>query len=396
MRIAIHDYAGFTFPLDLSCELSKRGNNVLHLFTKASGGPKAAFDKTGFNNLEIYDIYFDLIDKDNFIKRWIQEIRYGDLVIKKLEKWRPDIVISGNTPLVVQKKIMSWTVKNTVSSIFWLQDLLSLAAKSIISNVSRPVGSFVYSYLNKIEIDTLSKANHIIAITNDFIPFLKQWNINPAKVSIIPNWGPIEQIPVLSRKNRFSDQYGLNEKFVILYSGTLGKKQDIKLIAFTAAKLVDDNEIIFVIATDTRGHNLIKQQLVEKKLPNLLKLPLQPAPIYPYLLASSDVALVTLEANAGIYCVPSKLWSIYCAQKPSIVAVDNRNLCAQITENINAGIVISPGSVDGCIAAIRELKNDKSLRISMGKNARRYAEKYFPISPIADAFEKIIYKIIYN
>ena len=132
--------------------------------------------------------------------------------------------------------------------------------------------------------------------------------------------GTLEQIPVMSRKNRFSDQYGLNDKFVVLYSGTLGKKQDIKLIADTVVKLAYDNEIIFVIATDARGQKLIKQQLAEKNLPNLLKLPLQSLTNYPYLLASSDVALVTLDATAGMYCVPSKLWSIYCAQKPSIVA----------------------------------------------------------------------------
>jgi colanic acid biosynthesis glycosyl transferase WcaI len=395
MRIAIHDYAGFTFPFNLSCELSKRGHNVLHLFTKASGGPKVSFENDSLENLELFNIYFDLIDKDNFIKRWIQERRYGNLAVKKLYKWNPDVVISGNTPLVAQKKIMSWAVKNVVPSVFWLHDLLSVAAKSIISNVNRTVGSFVYRYLNKIEIDTLSKANHIVSITDDFIPFLNQWHIDPTKVSIIPNWGPIEQINVLSRKNRFSDQYGLNEKFVVLYAGTLGMKQDIKLIANTAAKMADDNKILFIIATDARGHKLIKQQLAEKNIPNLLKLPLQPPHIYPYLLASSDVALVTLEANAGMYCVPSKLWSIYCAQKSSIVAVDKRNLCARITKNIRAGIVISPGSVNECIAAIRELKKNRTLRVSLGRNARRYAEKYFPISPIADAFETIIYKIMY-
>jgi colanic acid biosynthesis glycosyl transferase WcaI len=394
MRIAIHDYAGFPFPLGLSCELAKRGHYVLPLFTKASGGPKAAFEEIGFKNLELFNIYFDLIDKDNFIRRWLQERRYGDLAIKKLAEWRPDVVISGNTPLVAQKKIINWAGNNGVTAVFWLQDLLSIAAKSILSDVSPTLGSFAYNYLNKIEIDTLKKANHIIAITEDFIPFLKGWNIDNAKVSIIQNWGPIEKIPVIYRKNRFSVRYDLDNKFVVLYSGTLGKKQDIKLITETAERMADDNEIIFIIATDVRGQNLIKQQLAEKDLPNLLKLPLQPVHIYPYLLASSDVALVTLEATAGMYCVPSKLWSIYCAQKSSIVAVDKRNLCARITEDIRAGFVITPGSVDECIAAIKELKKNKTLRDSMGRNARGYAEKYFPISPIADAFESIVNNVM--
>jgi glycosyltransferase involved in cell wall biosynthesis len=106
--------------------------------------------------------------------------------------------------------------------------------------------------------------------------------------------------------------------------------------------------------------------------------------------------LVTLDATAGMYCAPSKLWSIYCAKKPAIVAVDKGNLCARITENINAGIVITPGSVNECIAAIKELKEKKSLRLRMGSNARGYAEKYFPISPNADVFEKIIKNVMNN
>lgn len=396
MRIVINDYAGFAFPLQLSGELSRRGHNVLHLFTDASGGPPTSFKEIDNENLKIINIDVSRIEKDNLIKRWFQERNYGKLAVKKIHGWYPDVVISGNTPLVAQKNIMSWADINGVPTVFWLQDLLSIASKFIISDVSPTLGSFVYKYFKKIEINTLSKANHIIAITDGFIPFLQQWNIDTAKVSIIKNWGPLEQIPVMSRKNRFSDHYGLSDKFVVLYSGTLGKKQDIKLIADTVVKLAYDNEIFFVIATDARGQKLIKQKLSETNLPNLLKLPLQSTTNYPYLLASSDVALVTLDSTACLYCVPSKLWSIYCAQKPSIVALDKRNLCARITENIKAGYVISPGSVNECVAAIRKLKKNKLLRDSMGRKARGYAEKNFPISTIADAFEAILNQVMYR
>ena len=393
MRIAIHDYAGFPFPLELSSELSKRGHNILHLYTEASGGPKGLFKRKNHENLQIVTIDICSVEKDNFLKRWIQERHYGVLAIKELRKWLPEILISGNTPLEAQKKIIGWAYKNGIPSVFWLQDLLSIAAKSIISNVHQSLGQLAYNYLNKIEIDALSKSNHIVSITDDFIPILKQWNIDTNKISIIPNWGPIEQIPVLPRKNQFSDLHGLNEKFIISYSGTLGKKQDIQLIADTATKLENDKEILFVVATDQRGLNLLNKKIGDKVLPNLLRLPLQPSDLYPYLLASSDVSLVTLEASAGKYSVPSKLWSSYCAQKASIVAVDKRNLCARITNINRTGIVVSPGSVDECITGIMNLKNDQSLRINMGKNARRYAEEHFPISQIADAFETIIHQI---
>ncbi len=396
MRIAIHDYAGFAFPFELSSELSKRGHQVLHLYTESSGGPKASFNNRDNGHLRIVNIDIDRIKKDSFFKRWLQERHYGDLAVKQLERWQPDIVISGNTPLEAQKKIICWAGRRLTPSVFWLQDLQSLAAKSIITDVSGILGCLAYTYLNKIEIDSLTRASHIISITDDFFPFLNQWNIDPAKVSLIPNWGPIEQIPILARNNRFSGYYGLNDKFVILYSGTLGKKQNIQFIADVAATLADDDDIRFVVATDRRGRRLLMQQLSRQKIPNLINLPLQPSHLYPYLLASSDVSLVALQASAGTYCVPSKLWSAYCAQKPSILAVDKHNLSARVTEAIRAGIVISAGSVDECITAIGLLKKNPALRISMGENARQYAESHFSISQIADTFEKTIHHVMVN
>jgi glycosyltransferase involved in cell wall biosynthesis len=396
MRIAVNDYAGFSFPLELSTELSKRGHSVLHILTEASGGPKASFNEKSDQNLQIVNIDINGVKKDNLLKRWVQERRYGDLAINALDKWHPDVVISGNTPLEAQKKIINWAVHCAVPSVFWLQDLLSIAAQSIISSVSRTLGRFAYAYLNRVETGTLSMANHIVAITDDFIPYLNRWKIDSTKVSIIPNWGPIEQIPLLPRNNRFSHHFGLNEKFVILYCGTLGKKQGIPLITDTAAGLIDDHEIRFVVATDARGHRLLYDQFDGRMLSNIVQLPLQPAHMYPYLLASSDINLISMEASAGTYCVPSKLWSAYCAQKPSIVAADKNNLCSRITENVCAGTVIPPGSVEACIKAIRRLKKDEPLRIRMGKNARRYAEGHFPISQIADTFEKVLHQITAN
>jgi len=396
MRIAVHDYAGFGFPFQLSEELSKRGHTVLHLFTRASGGPKTNFETKCNNNLQIKNINIYNVEKEKYFKRWLQERQYGKYATTRLNRWQPDVIISANTPLEAQLKIINWAHKNIVPSVFWLQDLLSVAARNVFDNYNRLLGRAVYLYFKKIETRALSKANYIVSITDDFIPILNKWKIFSDKISIIPNWGPIAQIPVKNKKNSLSVKYRIDKKFVVLHSGTLGKKQNLRLIVDTAKQLVNDDDIMFVVATDCRGKQLLIKTLAEKKLKNILILPLQTTQIYPYLLASSDVSLVTMEFSAGTYCVPSKTWSGFCAQKPSIIAVDKENLCARITQGADAGIVIPPGSVDECVKSIKILKNNKSLRIKMGRNARKYAEKNFPISKIANAFEDIIFKVLYN
>ncbi len=346
--------------------------------------------------MQVINVGHHRINKDNLFKRWAQERQYGNHAVTQLHQWRPNVIISGNTPLEAQKKIMDWASASAVPSIFWLHDLLSVAAGSILSRISKVFGYLVFRYLSKLEISSLSKASHIVSISDDFSLYLKRWEIESTKVSVIPNWGPIEQIPVLPRKNRFSERHGLDDKFVVLYAGTLGKKQSIRLIAEAAAKLSADAHIRFVVATDQRGHDLLDRQINGRRPTNLVRLPLQPAPLYPYLLASADVCLVSMDRRAGSYCVPSKLWSAFCAQKASVVAVDSTNYSARITAGIDAGIIVPPGSVSDCVTAIRKLKTDTGTRLAMGRKARQYAEQRFPIARIADAFEAILYKVSTN
>ena len=129
-------------------------------------------------------------------------------------------------------------------------------------------------------------------------------------------------------------------------------------------------------------------------LPNILMLPLQPISLLPYMLASADILLSVLQESAGSFCVPSKVWSGFCAARPSLLVVHDDNLAAKITTDIRAGLVVSPGRVDGVVGAIKYLKEEPSVRESMAKNARRYAEQNFSISTITDSFESIFCQIL--
>ena len=123
-------------------------------------------------------------------------------------------------------------------------------------------------------------------------------------------------------------------------------------------------------------------------------LPLQPISVLPCLLASADILLSVLEDSAGSFCVPSKVWSGFCAAKPSLLVVHDENLAARITKDIRAGLVVSPGWVNGVVDAIKYLKKEPSLCESMAKNARRYAERNFFIPTITDSFENIFRQIL--
>ena len=393
-RIIIHDYAGHPFQFDLSKKLAAEGYQVLHVYTSASGGPIAGF-KHNLENLQVKNIRIERFRKNNFVDRARQEYKYGQAIQQVFDEWQPDLVVSANAPLLAQKQIVRWCNRNGVPTVFWLQDLLSLAAKSILSRRIPLIGQIASAYFHHIELKALRRSDHIIAVTEDFIPILKNWDIGEEKITVIRNWSPIEAFPVLPKENDFSRQHNLLDKFVVLYSGTLGMKQNPQYIYDIAERMENRYpDVRFVVVSEGVGIDLLKENQKKKRLSNLTLLPFQPFEILPQVLASADVLLSILDDEAGIYCVPSKVWTGFCARRPALLVVPEFNLAAKVTEQIKAGIVINSDIVNNLEKALLRLKEESDTRERMARNARRYAEENFNIETIAEKFKDIFRKFL--
>ena len=389
MKILINDYCGHPFQFDLSVELANRGNKILHMFTSASGGPKSISDNTS-SNLETVNIDMPDIVKQNFIMRWYQESKYGIMAIKEIKRFSPDIIISANTPLAAQKQISQYCKDNNIKFIFWLQDIISIAAKSILTRKFGMLGKIIGEVFKSIERNILKRSDHIIIISDDYVNTISNWGIMRGKSTVIPNWSPIEQISVLPKVNTFSRQHNIEDKFVILYSGTMGMKHNPYIISKAAKKLLNHTDIIFLVITDGMGMDILKEEKEALKLDNLLLLPFQSFDKFPKVLASANILLTLLEKDAGVYSVPSKVWSGYCAGRTSLLVVPEKNLAAKRTKAINAGIVVPNDESNKLNEKILYLKNNPALCNVYGQNARNFAEDNFKIDKIADRFEIIV------
>ena len=133
-KILIHDYAGHPFQIDLSRELSKK-YQVLHCYNGSNNTPQGRTKKTK-EDLDTFNIspivLSKKIDKSSFLKRWFQEIQYGIELIKKVNHYKPDIIISTNTPLDAQFLLLIYSKINNINHVFWLQDMIAFTASVII------------------------------------------------------------------------------------------------------------------------------------------------------------------------------------------------------------------------------------------------------------------------
>ncbi len=393
VNILIHDYPGHPFTFNLAKQLSENGYYITYVFTSASDTPKAKF-ASDFSNLNIINVPIFKVDKKNFIQRGLHEYLYGRKLVSTIRKKTFDLIISANTPLQAQKQLLHWAKKNNIPFIFWLQDILSHAALSILPQRLGYAGKIIGKYFEILERNLLKQSTRIIGVTDDFIPVLKTWGIPEKKITTIYNWAPIEELPVRNKQNSFSEKYNLTKKFVVLYSGTLGMKHNPALVYKTAELMESYSDIVFVVVTEGIGAHYLNSRLNEKHLKNLLVLPFQPFEMLPDVLGAADVLLTILEKDASNYCVPSKVWSNFCAQRPSVLVVPKNNLAARIVEEINGGIILENDSPEILAESILKLKNNSTEAQKMAKNARRFSEENFRIEDIAKKFESVFQSVL--
>jgi len=387
-RIAIHDFGGHPFTLQLAGALATRGYTVAYFFTSANDAPNIGQMK-GMESVELIDIPFEKFQKRNFVKRKFEEMAYGKVASSALAKWNPHVLISNTTPVDSQITISRWAKKNSVRHIFWFQDIVAHAAKDILTKKLGFVGGLIAADLAHTEKRIAQMADFVINISELFKEQCLTWGIPQEKQMIQPNWPVIEELPVRPKVNNWSTKNNLDDKFVFLYSGTLGFKERPELMLQLAEKFVDNSNVRIVIVSSSIDVKWVKEQKDEKQLDNLTIFPFQPFKDLPDVMATADVLVTVQAAHAGEFCVPSKVLSYLCAGRAQLLAINEDNEAAQMVLGSNSGIVVAPDDDVSFVAAAEDLLNATDMS-DKGEGARAFAEKSFDVSTIVERFEEVI------
>lgn len=386
LNILIHDYAGHPFQVQLSRELASRGHRVTHAYFAADAGPKGTM-KSDDPLLAFEPVGLGIdYSKQDFRKRRAGDIAYGAAVGQLIERLRPDVVISGNTPTEAQERLVAACRRVDTPFVYWCQDFYSIAASRLLAKKLPGLGHLVGAYYRFLERRQMRRAAHVVHITEAFCDQTDRWGIPRAKVSVIPNWGAIDEIPVLPRDTAWARAQGLHDGPRLIYSGTLALKHNPELLAGLAKAVEGQAQVVLV--SNGVGADTLAARAAE--LPALTCLPLQPFDVFPEVLASADVLLAVIEREAGEFSVPSKILSYLCAGRPIVLAAPKDNLAARIIRDTGAGMVVEPEDVAGFVAAARDLILNEGLRTEAGAAARRYAEANFLIQKVANRFISIV------
>ena len=397
MRILVHDYAGHPFQVQLSRALARRGHEVLHLFSGSNLTPQGALKKTDDDpaTFDVTPIVLDgQIQKGNLVKRRGQEIEHGRRVVAKIAEFRPDVVISANSPLDAQVLIQAACRKAGIPHVFWLQDLNGVATMLLLRDKIPVVGYLAGRYYTALEEKLLRASDAVVAISQDFAELLKPMGLREGAVHVIQNWAPLPDVPVTPKTNPWSVEKGLDGTFDFVYSGTLGMKHNPGLLLALARAFADRPEVRVVVISEGPGRKWLDANRSDAA--NLVLLDYQPFRDVPRVLGAADVVVAILDPGAGVISVPSKVSTYMCAQRPMVLAVPGANLASRLVVAHEMGLVADPEDERAFVQAAERLYADPDLRARMGRNARAYAEREFDVETISGRFEAIFRGLVPN
>jgi glycosyltransferase involved in cell wall biosynthesis len=394
MRLLIHDYAGHPFQVQLSRELARRGHQVTHAFAGGLLTPRGALarradDPATFESVEVPMSPDYRANKYSFLKRRRYEVEYGQELAKLVSRLEPEVVVSGNTPTEPQWAFGLAARGRSIPMVTWVQDFYSVAVDKLARKKLPLIGALAGWWYRRLDALCFKHSARIVAITEDFRPILGQFGVPAEKVTVIPNWAPLDELPLQPRSNPWSKLHGLEGAFVFHYSGTLAMKHNPDLLRQLALQFRSDPQVRIVVVSEGPGADYLAQHKATEKLDNLLLLPFQPFDVVPEMLAASEVLIAVLEPEAGIFSVPSKVLTYHCAQRPILGAIPEENLAARIIMEQGSGRCVDPRNAQAFVDAAAGLRGQPVQCRQMADRGRAYALREFDLHRIADRFEEL-------
>jgi colanic acid biosynthesis glycosyl transferase WcaI len=201
---------------------------------------------------------------------------------------------------------------------------------------------------------------------------LAQKGVDPQSVRLFPNWVDTEAIRPMPADNCIRRELDIPPSaFVALYSGTMGAKQGLEVMAGAAERLAGETNVHFIFCGEGAGRAGLQGAC--EGLARIHWLPLQPAQRLPELLAAADAHLLPQLGAAADLVLPSKLGGMLASGRPVLATAEaGTELAGWVTD---CGFVTPPGDAEALAEALQRLNRSPQLCRDLGSAARRRARE---------------------
>jgi len=198
-------------------------------------------------------------------------------------------------------------------------------------------------------------------------------------VTIIHNWSDEDEIvPIAHADNTLRQAWGLSDKFVVGYSGNLGRTHEFLTMLSASERFRNDDRIVFLVIGGGHQNDGLAHEVKSRGLErSYLFAPYQDAGALKYSLGVPDVHWISLRPQFEGLIVPSKFYGVAAAGRPMISIGSKQGELGRLVEKHQCGFAVEEGDVDSLESAITVLFHDHDLCATMGQRARAMLDRHF-------------------
>ena len=358
---------------DLAFRLAARGVSVAVVTSRQLyEDPRAALPaREVINGVSIYRVSTATRGRSRLLGRALDYVSFhaaaGVALLKLLS--RGDVVVAKTDPPLISVVVARAAALRGAVLVNWLQDLFPEVAGALTPGLIPPwLEHMLVAARNR----SLRRAAMNVVLGESMRDRLLAARVEPQRIKVIPNWAdPVSVVPQSTSLTR--ERLGLGGRFVIGYSGNLGRAHDFDTLIGAARLLRDDRRFAFLITGSGAKADALRESVQAEGLDSFFFQGYQPAERLSDSLAAADVHFVSLLPALEGLIVPSKIYGILAAGRPALFVGNTSGDLARMLRATGCGLAVAVGDCAGLAAALTGLGDSPQRVQSMGIKARELA-----------------------
>ena len=225
---------------------------------------------------------------------------------------------------------------------------------------------------------SMRKSELIVCPTETMAEYLVKHGMDKDRVCTMHHWSDGEEIyPVTPASNSLRFQWGLQDKFVVGYSGNFGRAHDFSTLIEAAVHLSDNDDVQFLLIGGGQQRAHVEEVVRNRDLKNVTFKPLQPKELIAQSIGAADAHIVSLIPRLEHCIVPSKFYGILAAGRPTLFIGDGKGEVARVVASADCGAAVTIGEGEKLAGYILQMKEEPARRAAMGVNARHTLDTVF-------------------
>jgi glycosyltransferase involved in cell wall biosynthesis len=307
---------------------------------------------------------------------------FSSLIVGSTRIGRPDVIFTESPPIFLAA--VGWLLSK-LKRAKWIMNVSDLWPDSAKYVGMLEESGLAYRSLKYLACFLYGQAHLVTGQSVEIVTAIKE-QVPSAQVYHLSNGVDTQRFAPVRREASIRCKYLRKGEIGFLYAGLHGLFQGLDQI-IQVASLLRNYPCRFILIGDGPDKKALMASAENLQLDNVDFYPPVPHNQMPEILASMDIAVITLKSHIR-GAVPSKIYEAMSSGIPILLVAEGE--AREIVKRTKAGIVVSPGNADALIAAIHELIDHPETREQMGAAGRIAAKECYDRMAIAKKFETVV------